>query len=283
MLFKTAFTALVLLICPLALCYGQVGFSSVHGERGYSALRGAYTWNLDNDWILIPQGAYYRNTDKENEKTGSTSRYGLQVLYEISESWTAHARGIYQPRSRGYEGIVYDAGVFWQPFVRHEYWSDPLVRMAVGQGRKKIYVDKNDAPLNSRFEEVETFLSLQAETSVSAWRVQAAWQKVLQYSETVPDYLSFSWADVPFMTAVIQGFIRETQALRLSYRTDLITPYLSWARYQYTQEDSPAAAVSAGLHVRWGKTTISGGVEVFEPRREANRRTFFSISAETEF
>jgi len=142
MLFKTALTALILLICPLALCYGQVSFSSVYGERGYSALRGAYTWDLDNNWILIPQGAYYRNTDKENEKTGSTSRYGLQVGYELSEALLLQARGMFQPRARGYKGFGYDVGLDWHPFIRHDYWENPVIRMNVGQRHKKAYVEK---------------------------------------------------------------------------------------------------------------------------------------------
>jgi hypothetical protein len=85
------------------------------------------------------------------------------------------------------------------------------------------------------------------------------------------------------MTAVVQGFLREATALRVSYQTRFITPYASLVRYEYAQASSPATAVNAGLNIRWGETIVSGGVEVFEPRRELNRKTFFSMSVEIEF
>ena len=85
------------------------------------------------------------------------------------------------------------------------------------------------------------------------------------------------------MTAVLQGFIKETAALRVSYQTDLITPYLAWAQYRYATLNDAAAAVSAGVHLRLWEVAFSAGVEVFEPKRKETRKTFFSVSAEVEF
>ena len=85
------------------------------------------------------------------------------------------------------------------------------------------------------------------------------------------------------MTAVVQGFLRNAAAMQVSYKTNFITPYASVVRYQYAQASNPATAVNAGLNVRWGQTIISGGVEVFEPRREETRKTYFSMSVEVEF
>ena len=64
---KTAFLSLALLICPCALCYGQLSFSGVNGERGYAALRAYYRLDLDNGFVFTPMYGYYRMTDKEIE------------------------------------------------------------------------------------------------------------------------------------------------------------------------------------------------------------------------
>ena len=87
----SALLNLLLLVCPCALCYGQLRFSSVGGERGYSAMRAAYTADLDNGFTLIPEYGYYRMSDKEIDEAGSTSRYGLEALYELSDSWAVLA------------------------------------------------------------------------------------------------------------------------------------------------------------------------------------------------
>ena len=133
------------------------------------------------------------------------------------------------------------------------------------------------------FGEVETGAHIEAAADAGNWNVQAAWHKVIEYSNKPPHNLTFSWANIPFMTAVVQGFVKEAAAVRLSYRTELITPYASLARYRYNELSDTAAAVSAGLHLHLGEISLSGGVEVFVPRREDNRKTFFSMSAEVEF
>ena len=47
---------LVLLVCPWVYSYGQLHFASVHGERGYAAMRGVGRLDLDNGLILTPSG-----------------------------------------------------------------------------------------------------------------------------------------------------------------------------------------------------------------------------------
>ena len=85
-----------------------------------------------------------------------------------------------------------------------------------------------------------------------------------------------NWTEIPFMTAVLQGFIRDVAAARLAYRTRWITPYAVYARYRYQVGGGPATAVAGGLALHVGLTTLTGGVEIFEPNREANRKTYFS-------
>lgn len=280
---KNAFISLVLLICPCALCYGQLSFSGVNGERGYAAMRGFFRADLDNGFVFTPFFGYYRMTDKEYDEAGSNSRYGLAASYELNDDWTADASGFWQPRAAGYTAVGYTAGVSWKPFYRWGVLKNPLLLGRAGQTRYKTYVDAMGNGLLNSFHQVETFAGVEASGDLKNWRLKAAWEKVLQYNNRhQPQNVTFNWADIPFMTAVVQGFLKEAAALRVSYETDFITPYASLARYRYAEHSGTAAAVGAGMRVKWGATSLSGGVEVFEPRREANRKTYFSMSAEVE-
>ena len=44
-----------------------------------------------------------------------------------------------------------------------------------------------------------------------------------------------------------------------------------------------ATAVSAGIALHFWDMDFSGGVEVFEPKRQANRKTYFSMTVESKF
>lgn len=281
---KTAILSLLILICPCAFCYGQLSFSGVNGERGYAAMRGVYHWDLDNGFFLTPSYEYYRMSDEKNvEKTGTLHRYGLNGAYELTDDWKILAGVFWLPSAVGYKGVRYKGGISWQPFYRWGILRNPQLALWVGQQRSTSYVNVSGESLKTPFKEVETNLKVQAAADLAMWNVQASWQKVLQYSNRTQQDVSFGWTDIPFMTAVVQGFLRDAAAVRVSYVTGFITPYVSWVRYQYAQATNPAAAVNAGLHIRWGETTLSGGVEVFEPRRETSRKTFFSMSVEIEF
>lgn len=277
---KTALISL-LLLCPCALCYGQLRFASVGGEKGYSAMRASYVANLDNGFIFIPSYGYYRMSDKEVDEAGSTSRYGLEGRYELSDTWQVLAEGIWQPQAVGYEGVIYRAGAVWQPFYYFYGFKQPVVSVKVGQERLHSYVNVNGQDLpGGAFKQIGTTASAQAEVHVKRGLLQAAWQKVIKYSSRVPQEVTFSWAEIPYMTAVLQGYIKDAYAARVSYVTNFITPYASVAQYHYDQRLEVAGAVSAGLHVKVWDADITGGIEVFEPRRDQHRKTYFSLSVE---
>ena len=121
MRFKTALVSL-LLLCPCALCYGQVSFSSVNGERGYAAMRGSFLWDLDNGFLLKPSGGYYRISDKEEDKTGALGKAALDVGYELNDDWLIFVGGHYIPRRLGFANYGYHVGsrynlfYHWGPF-----------------------------------------------------------------------------------------------------------------------------------------------------------------------
>lgn len=279
---KNAFLSLLLLICPCALCYGQVSFSSVHGERGYSALRGSFALDLDNGWVLTPLVGYYRPSDSEQDEKGSTSRYGLRTRYEVTDTVQLLGDFIWHPKAIGYQAVLYYAGVQWEPFY---YWrgiKTPFLRGSVGQSRYRSSVNDKGESLSRTFREVETNVQLETGAERKNWHLKAQWNKVLKYSEPLAQDMSFSWADFPYLSAVVQGFVKEAAALQTSYTTDLLAPYAGLVRYRYAQKEQDAFAIMAGLRFKlWGASFL-GGIEVFEPRREENRKTFFSLSVEAE-
>ena len=279
---KTALVSL-LLLCPCALCYGQLRFASVGGEKGYSALRASYKADLDNGFIFTPLYGYYRMSDKEIDEAGSTSRFGLEARYELNDTWSVLAEGIWQPLAVGYDGVIYRAGAGWEPFYYFYGLKNPVLTAKFGQERTRSYVDNqgNDLPQGA-FHQVATTADTGAEVDVKQFHLQMAWQKVIKYSNRAPHNVTFSWAEVPYMTAVLQGYIKDCYAVQLSYTAQLFTPYVSVARYHYDQRLQVAGAVSAGLHVKIWDAQVKGGIEVFEPRREQNRKTYFSLSIEVE-
>ena len=281
---KTAFLAVVLLICPCALCYGQLSFLGVNGERGYSALRATYVWDLDNNFIFTPTYEFYRMSDDPDvEKTGSTYRYSLAGSYDFSDAWRVYAQGKWQPTAVGHRAVSYYMGGVWRPFYRYGLIKDPFVDVRAGQVRYRSLLNVSGNALPEVYKQIETNTQVYAGAEIGPWNLKGAWHKVIQYNNQVRPDVSFSWADIPFMTAVVQGFLRQAHAARVSYPTALITPYVAVARYQYAQSPRPASAVSAGLEIKWEGTVLAGGVEVFEPRRQDSRRTFFSMLVEVEF
>lgn len=281
---KTAFLSFILLICPCAFCYGQLSFSGVNGERGYSAMRASYVWNLDNNFIFTPSYEFYRpDDDPELEEIGTTHRYGLRVSYDFTDNWTGYAQVLYQPTAVNNTGTSYYAGAVWYPFYRWGFLTDPFLEARFGRVRYRIEDDDIGGAMDGTYYQRETNVQLRAGATLGPLNLKTAWHKVIQYSNYTDPDIWFSWADIPFMTAVVQGFLQQAAALRASYPTRFITPYAAVARYQYAETDQPSVAVSAGLQLKWGDTALSGGVEVFEPRREESRRTFFSMSVEVDF
>ena len=280
MRFKITLVSL-LLFCPCALCYGQLRFASVGGEKGYAAMRASYRADLDNGFVFVPSYGYYRMSDKEIDEAGSTSRFGLEVQYELADALQLLTQVMLQPQAIGYEAILYDVGFRYNPFYYWQGIKNPALAVRVGQERYRAYVDSAGKDLaQGSFRQVGTSINTQIETDVKRLHLQGTWQKVLKYNSRVPNDVTFSWADIPYMTAVLQGYIKDCYALRLSYPTNFISPYASLARYHYQNRRQVAAAVSVGVHILLWGVEVAGGIEVFEPRRDDRRKTYFSLSVE---
>ena len=284
MCFHSLIAVLLILVCPCALCYGQLSFSGVNGEKGYAALRGKYKLDLDNGLIITPDYGYYRRTDKEEDEAGSTSRYGLQVAYETGDSSSLLVYGRWVPTTLGFQSVSYGAGAQWQPFYRYGILKEPALKLRVGQTRYDVYRDALDRPLpGGKASITETFAHGLLKKKKKNWRLQGVYEKVIKYSSQPAAGMVANWADIPFMVAVIRGFVKESAGAHVSYPTRWITPYASWVRYKYAGARDFAVAVSAGLALHFWDMDFTGGVEIFEPKRADSRRTYFSMSIEAKF
>ena len=279
----TAFVYLVLLICPCALCYGQVSFSSVNGERGYAALRGSFVMPLDNGLTLIPSGGYYRITDSEEDETGAGGKMALEGQYEIGNPLLLRAGGSYIPRRLGFEATEYYLGAQYALCYRCGVLKNPYAGLTVGQTFYDLTAYADGTSYGGHFHTSAVRTGIEAGSEVGKFFVQARYDKVIKYSHRPPENIVSNWTEIPFMTAIVQGFIRDVSAVKLSYRTRWIAPYAVYARYKYTTRSKDTISVAGGISIHWGQSTLSGGVEIFEQNREENRKTYFSMAASTEF
>ena len=101
---------LVLLVCPWVYSYGQLHFASVHGERGYAAMRGMGRLDLDNGLILTPSGGYYRMSDSEEDKNGAIAKAALLAEYELTDNFRLAAGASYIPKKLGFQNVGYGIG-----------------------------------------------------------------------------------------------------------------------------------------------------------------------------
>ena len=283
MRFVTAFIYLVLLICPCALCYGQVSFSSVNGERGYAAMRGSFRWELDNGLVLIPSGGYYRRSDSEEDENGAAGKVALETQYAVNDDLTWQLGGFYIPRRLGYEASGYYGGATYNLCYRCGIFKEPFVRVLAGQTFYDLTAYADGRDYGGHFHSFATQAGAELGSEIGKFFLQAHYDKVIKYNHTPPDNIVSNWTEIPFMTAVVQGFVRDVIAAKLSYRTRWITPYGVYARYKYMTRSHDTISVAGGVAVHWGQTTLSGGVEVFEQNQEQNRKTYFSMSVSTEF
>ena len=273
---------LVLLACPWVYSYGQLHFATVNGERGYAAMRGNFVWNLDNGFILIPSGGYYRISDKE-EETGATGKIALDVLYEVDDQTTVFAGGSYIPRRMGFQNAGYHMGTKYNLCYHCGPFKNVYSQALFGQTFYDLTAYANGMAYPGHFKSTATLASAEVGSEVGKFFIQAIYHKVIKYNHRPPNELVSNWTEIPFMTAIVQGYVRDIAAAKLSYRTWWITPYAVYSRYQYLAYSNYTVSIAGGISLHWGKSTFSGGVEIFEQNQQENRKTYFSLSASTEF
>jgi len=283
MRFITALINLVLLFCPCALCYGQFSFSSVSGERGYAAMRGYYVWDLDNGFTLIPMGGFYRISDKEEDETGATGKAALTVKYNVTDNWAFLLTGHYIPRRLGFENMGYLIGTQYNLCYHCGVLKNPYVRIQTGQSFYDITMYANGQNYPGGFNSTATLVAVEAGSELGKFFLQTRYDKVIEYNHRPPNDIASNWTEIPFMTAIVQGFVSDIASARLAYRTDWITPYVVYARYKYLAYSTYTVSVATGLAIHLGQTALSGGVEIFEQNREEHRKTYFSLSVNMEF
>ncbi len=274
---------LVLVICPWVFSCGQLHFASVNGERGYAAMRGDFRMDLDNGFVLVPAVGYYRMSDTEEDESGATTKFAFSAEYEAADNLKVIAGASYIPLRLGFQNVAYGAGVRYTPCYRCAGMRYPYVSLYAGQTRYKIdaYSDGRDLP--GRFKTYSTAARAEAGGELGKFFFQARYEKVIKYKNKPSADVAANWTEIPFMTAVVQGFVSDAAAARVAYRTRWISPYAAYARYKYLAHADYGVSAAAGLALHLGQTTLSGGVEIFEQDRTDTRKTYFSMSASTTF
>ena len=283
MRFITALLNLVLLICPCALCYGQFGFSSVVGEKGYAAFKGAAHFELDNGVRFIPFAGYYRPSDSEEDEHLAVGMAGIEVRYDVGNSAFLFARGDFVPPQEGFERISYQAGIDYQICYHCGIVKNLYARIGVGQVIYDVtkYVDGAQYP--GGFYTQTPLITTRLATEIGKAQLQFEYEKLIKYSHRPPIDLMSSWTSIPLMTAVTQGYVSDVFVSKLSYRTYWISPQVIWGTYRYVAEGKRLNTYGAGLSLHWNKVTVTGGIENFRSYWEDVRKNYFSLSASTEF
>lgn len=274
---------LVLMVCPLACCYGQLHFAAVNGDNGYAAMRGDYKLDLDNGVILRPTVGYYRMSDREEDQSGATTKFALNLQYEWSDNLLISVGAEYIPERLGFQEVAYGAGAKYTLCYHCGIFQNPYVKLNVGQARYRIDSYATGEPLGYIFRTVANATALEAGAELGRFFVQARYDKVIKYSDKPREEVASNWTEIPFMTAVVQGFVRDIAAARVAYRTKWITPYLVYSRYKYLLGSDYTVSVAGGLALTIKDTTLTGGVEIFEQNHKDQRKTYFSLSASTKF
>ena len=280
---RKAVILLILLVCPWVVSYGQLHFAGVNGERGYAALRGDYRLTLDNGLSLLPSVGYYRRSDTEEDEAGATTKFALAAEYEVLEGFFLALGASYIPKRLGFQNVSYGVTGKYVLAYRYGIFKYPYIGFRFGQTRYRIDSDVYGNDLPQQYKTYATQASLTAGSELGRFVLQAQYDKVIKYNNNPPSNITSNWTDIPFMTAVVQGFVSDIAAARLAYRTKWITPYAVYSRYRYMVNSDYTVSVAGGLALHLGESTLSGGVEVFEQNREENRKTYFFMSASTEF
>ena len=274
---------IVLLICPCASCYGQTSFSSVSGRGGYAAMKGFFVWPLDNGLTLVPFGGFYRPSDREQDEAYAMGKAGVEARYEVGDALQLFANGDYVPQRAGFERISYQVGASYQLCYHCGFFKTPYLQISSGQVFYHLtqYASGHEYP--NGFWTNSPLAIAEAGTGIWKLELQLRYEKLIKYTHRPPADIASYWTDIPFMTAIVQGFVSDISAGKVSCPTRFITPYGVWAQYRYLTDGRYMTAWAAGVSLRWGRTTLSGGVENFESRLDAARKNYFSFSASTEF
>ena len=215
--------------------------------------------------------------------TGAAGKAALDVAYALSDYVTASVGGYYIPRRFGFESQGY-RGQLKTFLCYHCGWlKNPYVQIGAEQRFYDITAYADGRSYGGHFHTQAPVVTAEVGSELGKFFIQARYDKVIKYSHRPPAGIASSWTEIPFMTAIVQGFVRDVAAARVEYRTHWITPYAVYARYKYMEYSDYTVSVAGGLSLHWGRSTFSGGVEIFEQNRERNRKTYFSMSASTTF
>lgn len=274
---KKLILSLLLLICPLAICLGQVSVSGVTGSDGYSVLRSS----LQTDVLFIPglsitpgYSVYQRNGMK------SMSQYSLGANFNVPiiDILEVGASGGYIPRANDYSSYFYDinASVNAETLFFRLLPTDEL---RVGGGVKNTYHSFYDPSYKIDETDAYGFISQQTggfDTSVN-------FTKAISYSKDL-NGTNPPWMDVKNFTAVYSGYLDYSLGVNAGYTYKFIRPYASYNFLKTKNTDFSTDNARAGVIIKVLVVDFNAAVEWFNfTRNTAERKSFFSLTAGVKF
>lgn len=274
---KKLILSLLLLICPIAVCLGQISVSGVTGSDGYSVLRSS----LQTDVFFIPGLSItpgYSVYQRDEMKSMSEYSLGANFDLPIIDLVEVGASGGYIPRANDYSSYFYDinASVNAETLFFRLLPTDEL---RVGGGVKKTFHSFYDPSYKVDETDVYGFISQQT----GGFDSSVNFTKAISYSKdlnnTVPP-----WMDVKNFTAVYSGYLDYSLGLNAGYTYKFIRPYASYNFLKTKNTDFSTDNARAGIILKVFVIDFNAAVEWFNfTRNTAERKSFFSLSAGMKF
>lgn len=274
---KKLIFSLFVLICPLAITFGQVSVSGVAGSDGYSVLRSS----LATDVVFIPGLSFtpgYSVYQKDGMKTMSQYSLGANYKIPLIDILQAGVSGGYIPKANDYSAYFYDinASVNVETLFFRLLPTDEL---RVGGGVKNTFHSFYDPDYKVDETDAYGFISQQTggfDTSVN-------FTKAISYSKdlngTVPP-----WLDVKNFTAVYNGYLDYSVGANAGYTYKFIRPYASYNFLKTKNTDFSTDNAKLGVILKVVVIDFNAAVEWFNfTRNTADRKAYFSLAAGIEF
>lgn len=270
---KKLFFLFVLLVCPIAFCFGQLSVSGVAGNNDYSAMRATYDWS---PLPLVPLTITPKFNMYGQNGMDTMYQYGLGAkaqmpFYDLLE---VGVDGAYTPKANDYSNYYWDAYAALN--IENLFFHIlPLDALKVGLGYRTIY-HSFYFPADYDITEQDIYTFLYAKKGGFDMNIQ--YSKAIDFNNdknnTVP-----LWLDVPGFTAVNQGYLDYALGADLGYTYKIVRPY---AGYTYVKIDNAPSTDDARLGVIVSVLMINfnASVEWFDLSKNAgNRQTFYSLTA----
>jgi len=274
---KKLIISLLLLICPLAQCLGQISISGVTGNDGYSVLRTSLAAEVPFvPGLSVTPG--YSVYQKDGMQTMSQYSLGAGLKLPLINLAKAEVSGGYIPKANGYSSYFYDIGgaLDLETLFLGLLPTDDL---QLGGGVKNTFHSYYNPDQEIR----ETDLHASLSQKTGDFESSVNFSKAISYSKETKDF-SPPWLDVKNFTAVYSGYLDYSAGANASYTLKFLRPYVSYNFLKTKNTDFSTDNAQAGIVIKCLMVELNAAMEWFNfTRNTAQRKSFFSLTAGVSF